>query len=225
MSQRRRGPIVNIIRYGLLGIVTAIVVAVATALIEPSGMISGQFTSQTTYHVLEHNLWSRHTVVYWVWPIDLATAADTYDPAADYKQARAGLRWLELQPVEDEVERIGYAEAVGVPFRCLRYDDQRGAGPFPGPTHPEVNVPFVGLRTIPLEPIPAGLAANTTIYAAVWWLLAVYVRRTRAHNRRLHGRCPTCGYDLTALDAPECPECGHPRAPAIVCDEPQPAHD
>ena len=68
------------------------------------------------------------------------------------------------------------------------------------------------LRSLPLEPIPLGLAANSALFASTWWVLLVgwriALRRWRAHA----GRCPQCGYDLRGDLARGCPECGWNRA-------------
>lgn len=67
------------------------------------------------------------------------------------------------------------------------------------------------LRALPIMPVWAGLAGDTLIFAAAWWLLLLAPRPLRAGLRRRRGRCPACAYDLRRDLAGGCPECGWNR--------------
>ncbi len=73
-------------------------------------------------------------------------------------------------------------------------------------------------RVIPLRPIWTGLAVNSAIFAAGWWLIVlVFIhirRRTSAHARIMKGLCPKCAYDLRGDFPSGCPECGWNRSPS-----------
>lgn len=76
---------------------------------------------------------------------------------------------------------------------------------------------------IPYTPIWPGLLANTTIYAALIWLiltaLAALRRRIYRWRHPNANPCKHCGYDLTNLTIDHCPECGRP----IPSPNPRPA--
>lgn len=62
---------------------------------------------------------------------------------------------------------------------------------------------------LPLRPIWGAFAANTGIYAATWWVLAMLPIAIRGRARLLRGRCAACGYDRQGLQpGAACPECG-----------------
>ncbi len=67
------------------------------------------------------------------------------------------------------------------------------------------------LRAIPLCPRVVGLAANAAILAAAFWCAVPGPRLLRRRLRRARGRCADCGYDLSHLQHPVCPECGRTR--------------
>ncbi len=65
---------------------------------------------------------------------------------------------------------------------------------------------------LPYIPIWPNFAIDSAIYSAAWWLLLIAPLTIRSTLRRRRGRCPACGYNLSATPAPlPCPECGHTR--------------
>ena len=69
-----------------------------------------------------------------------------------------------------------------------------------------VSDPSVGIRNIEVC-IPIWLPF---MLFAVYPTLAFIRGPLRRHRRRKHGLCIKCGYDLTRLPEPRCPECGEP---------------
>lgn len=77
------------------------------------------------------------------------------------------------------------------------------------PPSPFVGGSVVGMRALPLRPIPLGLALDTLFYALLWMTFFQGSRWARRVHRRRHSRCIRCAYDLAGLpDASRCPECG-----------------
>lgn len=69
---------------------------------------------------------------------------------------------------------------------------------------------------LPYYPLWAGLAVNTALYGGAWWI-AIPARRGIRHAWRTRaGRCPVCGYDLSADPSSGCPECGRGLAAAVA---------
>jgi hypothetical protein len=73
----------------------------------------------------------------------------------------------------------------------------------------EISVRGHDYLALPLRPIWSGLAANTVLYAALWWLLLFIPGIARIRLRARRGACTACGYDLRATSpGSPCPECG-----------------
>ncbi len=112
-------------------------------------------------------------------------------------------------------------------FRCTNHDDitvlignssmgvnRNGAKPVPdgwllSPFSPRSSKP-AAWRAIPLRPMWFGLFADVIILGGVWLALIYGLTAWRAVQRRAHGRCPWCGYDLRSSGTAHgrCPECG-----------------
>ncbi|MAY74530.1 MAG: hypothetical protein CMJ31_07475 [Phycisphaerae bacterium] len=198
------------------------------------------------YNLTVASTWYRDTVFYRLEPssvVERRAPVTIVDASTDYREARTLVpRWLSVpRPTTDGDDELAAEVAEGFPLPMLRstFDIRSVVSSAPQETvgvEPDrpcllLNVPWAthasdtGQRVVPLRPIPAGLAANIAIFAAGWWLLFTGVRCTRAGVnwtrsalRRRKGRCTACGYDLTALDVPECPECGHLLRPVAGSD-------
>ncbi len=74
------------------------------------------------------------------------------------------------------------------------------------------NIMSMDQTMLPYYPVIPGFAADTALYAGVWWALLFGPGATRRSRRRRRGLCPRCAYDLKGL-APgsPCPECGPAR--------------
>lgn len=55
--------------------------------------------------------------------------------------------------------------------------------------------------------IRLGIIASLGLLVLIWSLSLLH-SFVRAMDRLIHGRCADCGYDLTGLTEPRCPECG-----------------
>jgi hypothetical protein len=140
------------------------------------------------------------------------TLVDTWAWPAMTPRLRGG-----APPAAGAVE-WGAAEARGWPWPALwcAFDE--------GPSGPRVSgaielpgrvvrkgreFPAAFPAALPVRPVWAGLAADSAVWAGVWWLALLVPGEVRRGVRRTRGRCTGCGYDRTGLDrdAP-CPECG-----------------
>jgi hypothetical protein len=97
-----------------------------------------------------------------------------------------------------------FAYEVGFPVAAIAYLDNSGVEYSMNLTSGAF-VPFPRYR---LEKIIwIGLLADMIIWSLVSWLIAAAWRYGLASQRRAHGRCGSCGYDVRgSLD--RCPECG-----------------
>jgi hypothetical protein len=71
-----------------------------------------------------------------------------------------------------------------------------------------------GWVRIPVQPVPAGFAANTFFGAGVLWVLLHGPRRVRGIVRRRRGLCPVCAYPAGV--SPVCTECGAAVEPVMA---------
>jgi hypothetical protein len=114
--------------------------------------------------------------------------------------------------------------ATGWPWRCMvgsAVSVQKGPGNWLQPRHPGYPAPrpvgalllphgaagdALEVRILPLQPLWAGLAANTVVFGVAWLVALELIRSARRKSRRRHGRCVACGHELR--DLATCPECG-----------------
>ena len=126
--------------------------------------------------------------------------------------------------------RNGFVRMYGYPFECLwgaRWLGSVGRGgtwgqsqPLPEELDGLVLVPsslipaqkFLADRgwdfRLPVRIIPTGAAANSAIYGAAWIFLLAAPHRVQRWKRSRRVHCGKCGYDLSGVSAPCCPECG-----------------
>lgn len=73
---------------------------------------------------------------------------------------------------------------------------------------------LTGAKAIPFLPIWPGLVLDSTLYAALLWMMMRVSSTLRGFIRRRRGRCLACGYDLRGGLEHGCPECGWRREAA-----------
>jgi hypothetical protein len=61
---------------------------------------------------------------------------------------------------------------------------------------------------LPVAVLPLGSAANSAVFALVWFVAVAGPPKLRRWHRRRRGRCVACGYPIGPL--PVCSECGRP---------------
>lgn len=72
-------------------------------------------------------------------------------------------------------------------------------------------------RALPLAIVWPGFLFNVVIYWWTWltlWIGFASLKNLRAWRRRRNGQCVRCAYDLRAIDADRCPECGESIQPS-----------
>ena len=75
--------------------------------------------------------------------------------------------------------------------------------------HPRAGqIPYLGIRMLPLRPIWPSFAVNTIFYATILWLLIPGPFALSRLVRRRRGLCPACAYPMG--ESPTCSECGKP---------------
>jgi uncharacterized OB-fold protein len=161
------------------------------------------------------------------WPLPVPAG---WPPAPERRTARSGPGWAEWQdfalverdagagttPAPIDLPGEGFrlhARASGWPALALAsvvssVRPGRGPARSAGPSWVLRGAALPAwLPGLPLRPLWRGFALDAALCAAALWGSARGLRLARA--RRLHGRCPRCGYPRAALppSAP-CPECG-----------------
>lgn len=113
---------------------------------------------------------------------------------------------------------FGSDTSFGQPWPCLWYRVQAVssgltiAGPIAegmlvlrGQPSPRVR----DFTALPLKPLWAGLAADTAVFSAMWFVLMTVSGALRRNWRRARALCPRCGYSRAGLPHDgACPECG-----------------
>jgi hypothetical protein len=94
------------------------------------------------------------------------------------------------------------------PWTTLVWSDWRGAITLDGPP---AAVGFNRATVLPIRPLVAGFAANTSIYAVAAGALIAGVSWMVRRLATPAGHCPKCRYDLRGDLARGCPECGWGR--------------
>jgi hypothetical protein len=118
--------------------------------------------------------------------------------------------------------------SAGFPLRSLSYTIERPRFTFPLTVDTRWGIYLPGIKPawpggvvspapLPLRPEPLSFLANTLFYtlllALAWRGLRRISKAGIQEHRRQHGRCIACGYDLTRVPVPLCPECGSPAEP------------
>jgi len=155
------------------------------------------------------------------WPTPYPLPAGITGPDVSYERTGpAAVLQLHFEgPPPDRIGCVMYAQIVGFPFHCLASYDMdlvqldvsgvrtasswRSGLPIPrwlqrGPDR----------RSLPIVPLPAGLALNTAVFGVLAFLLDACRNALVAARRRRSGRCPSCGHRLA--QSLVCPECGTP---------------
>lgn len=153
-------------------------------------------------------IWGRSRPLIDSYAVTISPLAATVDPAGPFP-IPTGVR---LQP--DPAKYPNVATAVsGWPWRAMAMEAwQPSTGPveyqccFQLGTYDSEPVLF------PLRPLASGFAADTAVFAAIWFgvlqLPIVSPAWWRAGRRLRRGHCPSCGYDLRFAMRAGCNECG-----------------
>lgn len=134
--------------------------------------------------------------------------------------------WIGYDPELNENRRVEIwdAEARGWPLLALWSKPRSWYEALDGtrhhlPTEGAIELPLspftdgmgdVMPKVLPLRPIWPGFSINTTLYAAIVWMLWSSPFVVRRFIRRKRGLCIKCGYDLRGHSGGGgvCPECG-----------------
>lgn len=140
-------------------------------------------------------------------PVDDAVTAEIYDNRGIVHRSDLHPYWSRmryLSPRSDhEIDGI-WEEAAGWPLPCLyraavnRTDDPLLSDKLPLPD--------------PWRPLAFGLLADSVLFGAAFWMIALLPGVALRRRRRRLGLCERCAYDLRGRGADHdvCPECGRP---------------
>lgn len=154
------------------------------------------------------------SVPLWSWLRTDDQLATTMHSGTEALRTLASGRLLENCPVE-----LG----SGWPFRAVhaRWTTEGGLllplvvrGTVHGGFAPEFLVIKTGLKSdqvhavFPWKPLWPGFIANWLIYAAIWWLTATAIQKSKLRYRLIRNRCERCAHAIAPGAVGSCPECG-----------------
>lgn len=82
-----------------------------------------------------------------------------------------------------------------------------------------MNFQFSGQYVLPLKPMWVNWCVNAMAYSFVLAVGRSLLNASKANRRRRRSKCPACGYPLTGLGSPVCPECGGAVDPGPACTQ------
>lgn len=195
----------------ILGLVTtALAAVVSQGAWELSATPSGSLSQEQDWWLLAAPDWS-----FTKWKktgavIVIAHCASGTSPPMTLDDPRLPF-WCRLNRLpsrsEDGPDYLRCDYAFGWPFVSLGFGVEMRTDPATGTTTSQV----LGEGTIPglgIHPIWPGLAADVSIFAALWYVLTRLVGLLRSRRRRRKNLCLACAYDLRGSAGDICSECG-----------------